>query len=271
MLREKRLVIVGAVSAMLLANLFMVFNKKGQAKQNNQQGAPITRQAPSSPTAKELDDAASPIVDLNSSPAVSPHRLLKNTRHDNRPFVKTEIDPRVTEVRVEASVGVSDIPTDRSDLVVEGVVTDSAAFLSNDRGMVYSEFTVRVTEILKSTSVPGVSSGNLIVTERLGGRVRYPDGRIIRYRLVGQGSPVKGKMYLLFLSESGQGNYTILTAYELDGNRVFALDGSRINHRSLGNWVFDKHNQEDYEKFRGAVERAIKNPQPGAETRRSAP
>jgi len=150
-------------------------------------------------------------------------------------------------------------------------VTDSAAFLSNDKGTVYSEFRIRVTEVLKSSSANGLSNGNSMLAERLGGRVRYPDGRIIRYRLAGQGSPVKGKTYLFFLSESRPGSYMIITAYEVDANRVFALDGSRTDPRGLGNSVFDRHNQEDHQEFRAAVERAIKNPRAGSETRRSAP
>ncbi|MDQ2922025.1 MAG: hypothetical protein M3R52_10510 [Acidobacteriota bacterium] len=259
---------VGA-SVVLVVSLVVFFSGRGLAKQNAQQGATMNNRARSESTDKERDDAATPIVDLNSS-ALSRDRALKNARYDRRPYVKAELEPGVAEVLAERPIGVSDIPTDRSDLVVEGNVTDSAAFLSNDKGMVYSEFFIHITAVLKSASGLGITAGNLIVAERLGGRVRYSDGRIIRYRLAGQGSPEKGKKYLFFLSESGQGNYEILTAYELDGNRVFALDGSRIDYRGLGTSVFDKHNQEDYQKFRNAVETAIRNPRSG-EIRRSAP
>src|SRR6185369_839889 len=59
-----------------------------------------------------------------------------------------------------------------------------------------------------------------------------------------------------------QGNYNILTAYELQGNKVQALDGARVN-LGIGNWVFDKHNDEDYQTFRKGVEQAAKNPPSG--------
>ena len=270
MLKEKRLLLVGVVSIILLISLSIGFKGRGQTGQVNQPGAAVTSQAQSGQSAKELDDIATPMVDLNNSTPITSDRILKNARYDKRPIIKSEIDPGADEVRIHDSIGISDIPSDESDLVVEGEITDSAAFLSNDKGMVYSEFSVHVTEILKMASGLG-GIANVIVAERFGGRVRYPDGRIIRYRLAGQGSPERGKRYLLFLSKSGLGNYTLLTAYELNGNKILALDGSRINDRGLGNTVFDKHNGEDYQRLRTAVEKAIKNPRSGVGDRRSTP
>jgi len=225
------------------------------------------------PTAKELDDAATPIVDLADPNPVSSGRALKNARWDKHRLVKSQLDPRVASVVMDHWEGqnISDLPTEKSDLIVEGKVTESAAFLSNDKGDVYSEFTVHVTEILKAGADLEVKPGSSIIAERRGGRVKYPDGRIVRYGFVGQGSPMKGKSYLFFLSKSGDGDYTILTGYELQGNRVLALDGSRINDRGLGKWSFDKHNDEDCENFRLAVRKAIKNPPPGSENRRVGP
>jgi hypothetical protein len=218
-------------------------------------------------TAKELDDAATPVVDLISSyVAVSTDRLLKNSRYDNQGIVKSEIDPKTAAVVWEPPGDITDIPTDKSDLIVEGTVTDSAAFLSNDKGAVYSEITVRVSDVLKDTADLNVRNGDSIVTERFGGRVKYPNGQIVRYGIVGQGSPAKGRNYLFFLSRAEQGNYNLLTAYELQSNKVQALDGARVN-LGLGEWVFDKHNDEDYHAFRKALEQALKNP-PGANQKR---
>ena len=100
--------------------------------------------------------------------------------------------------------------------------------------------------------------------------VKYPNGRIVRYGIVGQGSPAKGRNYLFFLSRAEQGNYNILTAYELQGNKVQALDGARVN-LGLGKWVFDKHNNEDYQAFRKATEQAIQNNPDGIQKRRFNP
>lgn len=257
------------VFTFLLATLaFGVFSKTTQSKQGPAKavGQDLTRnEVKSRPTAKELDDAATPVVDLISSYTadVSTDRWFKNNRYDNHGMVESEIDPRAAYVEREPTERISDIPAGESDLVVEGTVTDSAAFLSNDKGAVYSEITVRISDVLKETSDVSLKIGDSIVTERFGGRVKYPNGQIVRYRFVGQGSPAKGKNYLFFLSRAEQGNYNILTAYELQGNKVQALDGSRINYRQLGDWVFDKHNDEDYQAFRKATDQAVKNPDSG--------
>jgi len=54
--------------------------------------------------------------------------------------------------------------------------------------------------------------------------------------------------------------FNLLTAYELQGNKVQALDVARVN-LGLGKWVFDKHNDEDYQTFRKATEQAIQTNQ----------
>jgi hypothetical protein len=269
MLRSRRVVfsLACAASAVFLASFLTAFAGKGQTQQQRQtatvlrRGIPATNQNAPQPTAKELDDAATPIVDLNDSTPVGSDRSLKNARWDKHNLVQSDLDPRAAAVISDHwdSQDLSDLPTDESDLVVEGKVTESQAFLSNDRGDVYCEFTVYVTDVLKKAVGLEVNRGDSITTERPGGRVRYPDGRIVRYGFVGQGSPMKGKKYLFFLSKTEVADYRILTGYELQGDKVFALDGSRINHRGLGRWSFDKHNDEEYRTFRTMVDEAIKS------------
>lgn len=262
-------------STVTIALTFLVttfaFGLLSKDTQSKQEAAKAVEQnlagseAKSRATAKQDDDAATPIVDLISSDAAAPStgRFLKNSRYDNQGMVKSEIDPSIAEIIWEPTERVSDIPAGESDLVVEGRVADSVAFLSNDRGAVYSEVTLRVSDVLKATSDLSAKIGDSIVAERFGGRVKYPNGQIVRYRIVGQGAPEKGKSYLFFLSRVDESNYRILTAYELQGNKVQALDGSRINHRRLGDWAFDKHNDEDYQGFKKTVEQAVKNPHTG--------
>ena len=223
----------------------------------------------SEPTAKELDDAATPIVDFDNPSVIEPteksSRKLKNERYNKETFVLS--DPqRVGEVirEPEWQAGLSDLPADKSDIVVEGQVTDARAFLSDDKTGVYSEFTIRVSRILKVAPGLSVNLDDTIVMERFGGRVRYPSGKVIRYRIEGQGSPMQGKKYLFFLAKADQGNYKLLTAYEIQGQKVFALDGSRINFRGKGNWKFDKHNGEDLDSFIGEIERAVSSSQVGS-------
>ena len=263
---RKKLVLFksGMLVAISLVIVTLAFGVLSQSAQSNQETAKTAKQngndKKSHVRARELDDAATPVVDLVSadSGAVGTDRLLKNSRYDNEGIIKSEVDASVANVVREAVEDVPDLPADKSDLIVEGTVADSAAFLSNDKGAVYSEITVNVTDVLKNTAGLNVKNGESIVAERFGGRVKYPNGQIVRYGIVGQGSPVKGKKYLFFLSRAGQGNYNLLTAYELQGNKVQALDGARVN-LGLGKWVFDKHNDEDYQTFRKATEHAIQN------------
>src|SRR5258708_6960703 len=137
--RQKRLMLGGAVSIALLVSLSIVFNGRGQTGGPNQQGASITSQATSGMRAKELDDAAAPVVDLeNPSPfdrIDKNARKLKNARHDKSGPIKIDSYPDAGEVRSdpEPRAGFSDLPAGKSDIIVEAVVGDSKAFLSEDK------------------------------------------------------------------------------------------------------------------------------------------
>lgn len=231
--------------------------------QQEQKGMQAGSQANTQPTGKDLDDDATPIVDFDITPGVGPddinHRRLKNARFDKYGSVKGQPHPEAGESILFSHWhdGLSDIPVDRSSVVLEGEVIDSKAFLSNDKTGVYSEFTIRAGEIFKAPPEHSIKEGTTIVAERYGGKVRYPSGKVIRYRMDGQGTPAKGKTYLFFLAGAEQGDYKILTAYELQGGKVFALDGTRINRRGRGDWVFDKHNGREPQSFLEEVRRAV--------------
>lgn len=259
------LMVAVAISA---AIFFVAFKGEAQSQQNNKKMAvKVLRDGNSTDTQlskKEIDDAATPIVDYEESSAnpLTENRIAKNGRYDGGNLVKADIGTKAVEVFIHAHYDWDDLPFGYSDLVVEGKVTDSAAFLSNDKTTVYSEFTIRVTDIIKNSDGITVNKNDSIITERRGGRVRYPSGKVIRYTLVGQGSPMVGKKYLFFLENAQKDNYRILTAYELQGNKVFALDGSHLTRRERdGTLPFDKHNDRDYKEFKKDVEKAKNNPQ----------
>lgn len=213
-------------------------------------------QAGKQPTDKELDDAAAPIVDLTESSGTptDEKRKQKNKRFDNTLAESIEANPTSEETNIASAGLVSDMPTDLSDLIVEGHVKASGAFLSEDKTGIYSEFTVQVSDVIKSSSPVG--KGDLITTERFGGRVRFPSGQIARYRVAGQGAPAKGGKYLFFLKRRADGDYLILTAYEMRGDKVLALDGPRSNVKGKGSSQFDKHNGKDAREFRKEVSAA---------------
>jgi hypothetical protein len=57
--------------------------------------------------------------------------------------------------------------------------------------------------------------------------VRFPSGRIQKYRESDYGTPIKGHEYILFLKYHDIGQtFSLLTAYELIGGRALALDNA---------------------------------------------
>jgi hypothetical protein len=217
--------------------------------------------------AKQLDDEMTPTVEYEAESSNSiktpPNRQLKNSKHDNARWVTKDLDARVSEVVNESewALGLSDLPVDKSDLIVEGQVLSAEAFLSNDRTGIYSEFAVQVIGILKNSTGEVINPNDTVVMERIGGKVKYRSGRVVRYRIEGQGAPIRGQTYVFFLNRTDQSSYRLLTAYQIQGEKVFALDGSRINARGQGDWVFDKHNDEDSNRFRQKVQEAVKKSQ----------
>ncbi len=109
------------------------------------------------------------------------------------------------------------------------MVTDAQAYLSNDKTGVYSEFTVRIDEVLKNDSPAQFTVGSFIAVERFGGRVRFPSGRIGTYWASGQGMLRIGRRYVLFLSSSAE-SFQIITGYELRGGHVILLDNHGQGH-----------------------------------------
>jgi len=97
------------------------------------------------------------------------------------------------------------------------------AHLSEDKMGVYSEFTIRLVEVIKADSSLPASE---MTIERLGGYVRYPNGRKLLYRVGTGGMPRVGARYLFFLKPTPELDYSILTAYEFGDKGVVALDPS---------------------------------------------
>lgn len=140
--------------------------------------------------------------------------------------------------------GLPALPVSESDAVVVGEVADAQAFLSNDKTAVYSEFTVRVEDTLKMfNSSP--APGEAVVTERSGGAVRFPSGRVQYYSVYQRGLPKVGAHYVFFLRHNDLGDdFSIVTAYELRAGRVFPIDGADT----------DKGGKLPYDDYKGCDE-----------------
>lgn len=118
------------------------------------------------------------------------------------------------------------IPVAASDAIVIGDITNAQGYLSPDKTGVYSEYTVRVDEVLKQSSAAPIVTGGFVDAQREGGRVRFPSRRVQSYITHYQGVPVAGRSYVLFLKRNEQADvFILLTGYEQRDGRVYPLDG----------------------------------------------
>ena len=127
------------------------------------------------------------------------------------------------------------LPVSQSEYIILGKVTGAEAHVSENKKNVYSEFKVTIEKVLKTAS-SSIFQGTEITVDRVGGFVRYPNGRSVLYRLADTNMPLVGERYLLFLTSKNQQDISILTAYEL-GATVTPLDES-----------------PQFEKYRGVAE-----------------
>lgn len=111
------------------------------------------------------------------------------------------------------------------DTVLIGGILDAQAYLNPTKQHVYTEYRVRVEQVLKHDGDMEPSSGNEIVTERWGGGIRFPSGEIREYWVRKLGMPEVGQRYLFFLEGHKQEqDFYIWTAFKLGVDRITPLD-----------------------------------------------
>ena len=210
-----------------ISNSLLPLNSKGQnvtCAPNKQQDA-ATRQ---------WDEFVSqfPVVEYDT-PIISDfkkrnERILKNNRYDTKGilsvFSSLPEDGEGVTLSLE-SLPLDGIPTIESELIITGEITEVEAHLSNNKKGVYSEFTVRIDEILKNNSEK-LNNNSQITFDRIGGVVRYSNGKTRIYNIRQYGIPKIGQHYVLFLKNTEKSpNYELLTGYELKTDKtVINLD-----------------------------------------------
>ena len=204
-----------------------------------------------------------PIVDYDAPEPTGDQerakRRSKGKRYDKQSSQPIQDSPQASG-RIWSSHwsrGLTAIPTDQSDTVLIGQVLDAQAYLSNDKTGVYSEFTILIDEVLKGDVGTSFPSRSKVIIERVGGAVRFPSGRIQRDETSGQGMPRIGCRYVLFLKRLDQDqDFSLVTGYELRGERVFPLDGATIEEGTQ-KFPFDEFNGFDASAFLRLVRDAI--------------
>lgn len=175
-----------------------------------------------------------PIADSNAKelgdPVKQAKRKEKSKKYDKSISALTETTT-IQAIHLDWEVGLPALPVAKSDAIVIGEITEAQAFLSTDKTSVYSEFTLRVDEVLKNDGRTPILPSTPITAERVGGRVRFPSGHVALSFMHGQGLPRIGRRYALFLTHNfsifggvQEQDFYILTGYELRSGTVIPLD-----------------------------------------------
>jgi hypothetical protein len=186
----------------------------------------------------EVDTTKFPVVDYDSPlPTDAKERAKRevkskkyNSRHAQQLNESIDGIYRVSHWDFPA------LPVAKSSAVIIGEITESEAHLSEDKTTIYSEFVVRIESTLKTDDKVPMILGGLVSVERLGGRVRFPSGKVVTLSIDHQDMPTVGRRYLLFLRHSSplggvfDDSLFIVTGYEFKNRKVFPLDKPRPSH-----------------------------------------
>ncbi len=135
-------------------------------------------------------------------------------------------DPSEITIKVDSlDPTLPSFPISRSNTLVVAQVEDAHAYLASDQVGVYSEFSIRLEEVLKNDDLEPLRQGCSIDVEREGGRVRFASGRVHWYGVDKENMPLVGRRYVFFLArENKEQAFHIVTAYELRESKVVPLD-----------------------------------------------
>lgn len=176
---------------------------------------------------EKLLDEQLPLVDFNapkpSEASKRERRLRKDRRHDLHDHPISE-GMTVMSTVYHWPAYFPALPVEQSATVVIGKITEAEAHISSNKSGVYSEVVIAVEQIIKDK----VGIKDTVVAEREGGRIRFPSGSIFRYFVDGMGIPKFGHRYLLFLKPLEDGDFSIITGYQLLECRVIPLDRSGV-------------------------------------------
>lgn len=170
-----------------------------------------------------------PVADFDASLPVDAakraKRQARNKKYDKSEWPILANDVADSTVRLhEVNPDLPAFPVRESGVILIGQIASAAAYLSNDKTGLYSEFTVIVEDVLKNHLAEQSLAGSSIAVTREGGRIRFPSGRMHWYGIGRQNMPRIGGRYVLFLSGETEETLTILTGYELATSKVMPLD-----------------------------------------------
>jgi hypothetical protein len=208
--------------------LIAVVALRGHGQNSDNTSSPDKRQQ------VEEFESQFPIVNLNEAGTLTQaemeKRHRKSRRYDGYKNAIGENIEVITSSRHWAE-GLPALPVLQSDAIVIGQVKNSKAFVTEENTAVYSEFELKIEDVLSNDKCNALAPAEQITIEREGGRVKTSSGRIGISFTNGMGMPRIGKRYLFFLThkfpeaaDKEESDFYIVTAYELRGGRVYPID-----------------------------------------------
>jgi hypothetical protein len=207
-----------------------------------------------------------PVLDLKEAEKTGPEQLKGRKRGQSlRQHIRIEelpagVEPLPFSWHIWGRVPA--LPVEQSNAVVLGKVTDRHAVLTDDKLGIYSEFTIKISEIFKD-DLSGFFIDQVITASRPGGAVRFPSGKTQKYTVSLLGYPQQDKVYVLFLKRDEVGDYSIFTGYEVNGSLVQPLDGRRNLSKNEPDLQFGIYRGVSLESFRNALQKAIQQVEEG--------
>jgi hypothetical protein len=142
------------------------------------------------------------------------------------------------------------IPVSGSTATIVGTVTSGSTFITKDHTYVYTDYTVRIDQIILPDKAATLSVGSQVIVAYEGGAIHFPSGHIKNVLIQGHGFPEIGGQYVLFLlkpiARFPEYETTLDSGYQIKNGRVYPLDD--VNSQYVG---------VDYAEFLGEVQKAI--------------
>lgn len=201
------------------------------------------------------NDNDAPVLEYRQAGPAEARKVKKvGALRDDKPI--TEFPGNIEPLPLAAHfwIGLPVLPVAQSDAVVLGEVIDRSASLTEDRTGVYSEFSVLLDTVFKDAQGL-LGPGGLVQASRPGGAVRFASGKVQRYTISKLGYPRQGGTYVLFLKRDEQGDFSVLTGYELRNNKVVPLDGDNVDPR--GDLQFRVYRGARPDAFLAELKRAV--------------
>jgi hypothetical protein len=221
-------------------------------------GAPPGQQSPTSQSNKKPSKHSGlPVVGEFQSKPESPedhaHRLLREERYGKSPTLRSVRDPGLGGPAETTDLIFIDyvvtgkpqeprgIPGVSATAIVIGTVVSGRAFATEAHNYVYTDYRIRVDEILKQDPAANLAVGGEVVAAREGGAIHFPSGHITNYITQGHGLPGIGSQYILFLQAIPDvSEYDIIfdAGYQLKDGRVYSLDDVNAEYDGLAAVIF---------------------------------